>query len=545
MTHAASTPRRQPTVRPISQVVVELLKDGDTPVFEQTRRTILEWISRRSGASLPGDAWDGRSFTLEEIGAQRAEAVAIEKPRYWGARHDDADKNVAQRVWTTAIGIAEDEGVVLFGVRLQCVTHGEDVPFFPSVPTFVRDVLMDQDSRLDGRMVSMDPWLVDSAQSVKELCALLVNPRRRSDVIVFSLPEDSIDPKETAASAVDVARLLAGIAHVAIITGPSSYLLSDLFGREFSVFRRAVRTFRPGLNPDTDNPYNHPLTLPGRIETWPGDGPAAYHRFIVSQTLKRSVSGSDISQRLPSFAEVRRVASELHRNAERDAGSTFREQLAGAEKEIGKIEEDRQRDRDEFDTLIEIADREMEEAIQESQQLKAANSHLRDRVDALMIRLQGTGRSSKPEIPDSLDGLESWARANLSGAVELHNRAYRDAKKSVYNNSSLVYEALLLLRDYYVPMKIEGGIGLKEAFDDACGKLSVEEAPCFSGTRWGAEGDTYFVNYAGMKERLDRHLKKGNTRDKRNCFRLYFFWDSENQQVVVGSLPSHLETSIS
>jgi hypothetical protein len=38
------------------------------------------------------------------------------------------------------------------------------------------------------------------------------------------------------------------------------------------------------------------------------------------------------------------------------------------------------------------------------------------------------------------------------------------------------------------------------------------------------------------------HLKNGgNTRDPMRCLRIYFFWDDDEQQVVVGSLPAHLE----
>ena len=74
--------------------------------------------------------------------------------------------------------------------------------------------------------------------------------------------------------------------------------------------------------------------------------------------------------------------------------------------------------------------------------------------------------------------------------------------------------------------------------------LGLEEAPTFAGPRAGEEGDTYFVRYAGRRMELDRHLKKGNSREPRRCFRLYFFWDNDEQQVVVGWMPSHLDTRI-
>ena len=39
---------------------------------------------------------------------------------------------------------------------------------------------------------------------------------------------------------------------------------------------------------------------------------------------------------------------------------------------------------------------------------------------------------------------------------------------------------------------------------------------------------------------LDQHLKVG--KDIRNLIRIYFFYDSEKDLVVVGSLPEHLKS---
>jgi hypothetical protein len=63
----------------------------------------------------------------------------------------------------------------------------------------------------------------------------------------------------------------------------------------------------------------------------------------------------------------------------------------------------------------------------------------------------------------------------------------------------------------------------------------------------GEQKDEYFVNYPvgsppGNKKFLEQHLRKGNDRDERFCFRLYFFWDKKKSLVVVGWLPSHLDT---
>ena len=98
---------------------------------------------------------------------------------------------------------------------------------------------------------------------------------------------------------------------------------------------------------------------------------------------------------------------------------------------------------------------------------------------------------------------------------------------------------------YYVPMKRHGEKVGKEAYEKARVAIGLEESPSFSGARYGEEGDTYFVKYDGQRTLLERHLKKGMSREPRHCFRLYFFWDNHEQVVVVGWLPSHLDTRAS
>ena len=53
----------------------------------------------------------------------------------------------------------------------------------------------------------------------------------------------------------------------------------------------------------------------------------------------------------------------------------------------------------------------------------------------------------------------------------------------------------------------------------------------------------YYVNFGGQRRALQLHLKKGVSREPRNCLRIYFFWDDDADQVVVGHLPGHLTTA--
>ena len=80
-------------------------------------------------------------------------------------------------------------------------------------------------------------------------------------------------------------------------------------------------------------------------------------------------------------------------------------------------------------------------------------------------------------------------------------------------------------------------------FETACSVHGFEETRSVSRVSAGRQGDDYFVVHAGRRQFLNRHLKKGTSKDPRNCLRIYFFWDTENDTVVIGSLPEHLGTA--
>ncbi len=531
------------SVRPISQIFLHVGSGGEADLFKKVRKVILKWIEPRAGAALSAKAWQGDSFMLDGIGTQRTEAVVLPDKRLWAARLDDADKNVARRSWVTEVVIHEEQdGTVRLGCRLQCVMRDADVAFERSIPGFVSDIVQHNTVKLDGKPISLEPWFIDRKDQVQELIKLLRAPHRRGDVIVFSLPEDSTSQDETAASAPEVARRTSGAAHVAVISGPAGYYLSDLVGEGFSVYRRAIRTYRPGFDPTTDEPFLHPRRLESQIAEWQDEGPKAYERLLISQALLRSVSSRDIERELPPFPELRRIAADLERKKDRQEVSSQEDLLQLAESEIRELRDERAKMKDEYNGLLVVAEQERDSAQEDYERARNRNIHLQNRVRQLEQQLAQSNQSMEPPIPNNLDGFEKWCQENLSGSVELHNRAFTGVKKSQYEDKSLLYKALLLLRDYYVPMRREGGDKKKDDFKKACQKLGIEEAQAISETGKGEEGDTYIVRHSGKKCVLKRHLRKGNAHDERYCFRLYFFWDDENEYVVVGWLPSHLDT---
>lgn len=83
-----------------------------------------------------------------------------------------------------------------------------------------------------------------------------------------------------------------------------------------------------------------------------------------------------------------------------------------------------------------------------------------------------------------------------------------------------------------------------EQFVDSCKAIDsgLEERGAITNVAAGMQSDEYYVQYQGKKRKLERHLAKGNSKDPRYCLRIYFFWDDQDQVVVIGDLPHHLDT---
>lgn len=532
-------------VQPVSQVTLRLKPSDGSDRFHDTVRDILRWLSNRAGQKLPDEAWSLKSFEITDVGAQRAVAVGLSDPVYWAARLDDSDKQVARRTWVTEIGVGlEENRDVLFGARLICVSRGDNPSFSPTVPGFVKSVLASGQCELDGEISDGQPHRVNSETDVDWLMALLEKSNRVSDVIVLSEQEEDGCPPHTVLNAKALAQRLHGVAHVVVLSASASFALTDRVGKELSVFRQAVRTYRPGFRPWLDEPARHPLATSARMLGWENGGVSGFEATLCARAITNTVYVPGREDRLPSFNTVRQAAARLERAAAQLGGASEAELLRLYEEENLRLTSDLQEQKELAEQILEEAERERESAIERADEAVAQAMLARDRIRRLEERLTTvTGQSPETPIPDDLSGLEDWCKEHLVGSVIISNRAFQGAKKSVFHDPSMIYRVLLLLRDRYVPMRIHGGAEYKSAYLQALGDLHIEESLTGEGARF--EGDVYTVQYQGRRRDLDRHLKGGNSRDPRYCFRLYFFWDDESQVVVVGWLPSHLENRLS
>jgi hypothetical protein len=531
-------------IRPVSQVVLRLKPVIGKDRFALTIDSILRWMNKRAGRALPEIAWNRGSFELSDVGAQRTAAVAIESPKYWAARLDDADKTVPMRTWVTEIGVGvEDSGDILFGARLICASRGPDEPFDRSLPGFVKQILTSGPAEIDGLPVLKQPRVVASEDDVDQFLQLLQDTKRESDVYVLAVPDGYADPKATAVPADELQDRLYGVAHVFIITSSASFFLTDRVGKELSVFHSAVRTYRPGFRAWASEPANHPLALPQRIAAWNNEQPKGFEAWLINQALLTSVRTGQREDRLPSFTNVRQLAAQLDRAKVKQAGGTDTTLLSLYESDNDHLRKELQEQKEQYDGLLAAADAERAAAVEAADVAKSQALERAHRIRLLEQRVSAaTAAPEAPEVPGTLDNFEEWCKEHLVGAVELVNRAFQGVRKSDFHDPSFIYKSLILLRDFYVPMRIEGSPERRDAYLEQLAELQLEDSLTGDGVKYSE--DLYSVQYAGTRRLLDRHLKGSSSRDRRFGFRLYFFWDEDGQVVVVGWLPSHLQNRL-
>lgn len=308
------------------------------------------------------------------------------------------------------------------------------------------------------------------------------------------------------------------------------------------MFRQAVRVYRPGFRSWVSQPSDHPLILPSRVCDWDGGTPS-FQKWLVHHSLLASVRGRRREEILPPFDRVRQMAAQTERQNLKDAGGTDAELIRLYEQDNERLVSELREQRELHSGLLEAAEEERDAAIQDANAAKSQSLERLHRIRVLEAKLSEAMGSAEQVIPVSLDEFENWCHDNLAGSVELAGRAFQGVRKSEYHDPQMIYRSLLLLRDFYVPMRIDSTPNRRDAYEAALRELHLEESHTGDGVKYAV--DLYSVQYGSRRVPLDRHLKGGDSRDRRYCFRVYFFWDEEGQVAVVGWLPSHLDNRAS
>ena len=567
----------RPRVRTTYQLRAALHGGSPEQVVAAARSVVLDWIEEKLGRALPKAILDGESDS-EELHGQRIEAVCLEAGREWCLRYSRPDEPLPDRAaepgrtWSTDVALVVREGHVDLGVRDRCASTQSENSSPPRFrPRFVRDLVDRMDVR-DVARLTAHPWVVESDAQLDALHGLVQDARRRLPVVLLTEADARRVPLETRRFLLDeswMASNCRAIAHVVVMPRPQSFGWSARVGRTWSAFQGAVRIYRPGLDFAEDALHDHPLVMPERILVFAEDGRTmedAFQRYLRDQLVAQLTANEPdwtdfrfVREAKAIHAESlrreleKRLASEeqtaLRRRALAGVEADVAEDLKAAESARAAVHQNAidqlKRHVHEADELAQAYHDDAKQAVQERDRVLEDNRRLRARIDLLLAGLHRGAGTEMPRVerPHALDEIAEWAAKHLAGSLVLHARAVRGLKDAAFENVGLIVDALELLATVYRDVCM-GDTQARERLESGLHELGLQSTPSGDETSLGRQGDAYFIRWPfanSPQKLLKMHLKNnGNSRDPRRCLRIYFFWDPDSLQVVVGWLPSHL-----
>ena len=456
---------------------------------------------------------------------------------------------VPGRTWTTEVALKRGEqGIHQFGVRVFCTSQPYcDAKIALTRPKVVQylasSFVLSTVRQLEGR-----PWYLNTEDDLQVFYQFITDPRRVLPVYLLTEADSKRLPGKVKQYVLDESRLAQhtlGLAHVAVLPHGASFRWTARVDKVWSAFQGAARTYRPGLDFESDSPFSdHPLALAENMlfTRYRGfEGEEAFAALLVDRAHKESATRQVDWGGCLFITDAKRLQAEIARREANDGAewhAMYEDEVAVLKRKIQEIEEER-------DEMMELG----AQAETDRDYYRSENESLRWQVESLRTRLTektGEDPDESIDIPQEYGDLPDWVRKNLTGRLVLHPRAMHAVRGACYKDVGLVYRSLLLLANEYRNMRL-GYDGAKEAFDDHVGALGLQYSPSISRERAGEQGDTYLVRYPGHtspKRFLEMHIRKGNAKDNQYCLAIYFFWDDETRQVVVGWLPSHLNNRL-
>ena len=534
--------RSRTTVYQLRAKVVS--RNGMEEAYSRLIAIVLRFTGKTLKVAIPPEAEKHLSFELSDD-EMSCECVSVPERLLWAIRFDYPGKE--NLTWFYDITMIREDDDLLFGLKIEVSLKTDPRPLQSDL-SLVK-ALLDSNLLVQGKPIADNIWPVRTAEEVDDLIALLIEKNRTLPVLVVSeLNRINRNQRSFMVDANYLAKQVKGFAIVVRLMFKATFPFSERIGRPWAVFDGACRTYYPKVDFENGVPVHHPSTLKDQIKYWVSPdgkrGPDAFTSFLIEVAYQAASRSRTDWNGLYFVPDARILASEIEMaHAQHEANAPERERamqkhIEALQKKLLSAEADN------VDWLEEA-----EKASEIAEYYKQQNADLRMRLDAMRAHLHQHNDEMPDKdvpIPDKYDEMETWVRTYLAGQLILHPRAERAVGKAEYEDVRLVYKALLALANEYRDSRI--GVGTDEAFKAALADLGVEFAGAIDKARAGQEGEAYYVNYPiGTTSRafLEYHLTKGTRHEDRYCLRIYFFWDDNTNQVVVGWLPSHLNNRIS
>jgi hypothetical protein len=524
----------RPTVRTTFQLSARLARG----LWDEALKICVDWLGRKFPEPMPGSAYVGESLELDVHG-QTLGCIAISQMQLWSARVQmpdapfDDSPAVAGRSWTTEIGLRREGDGVRFAVRNVCASLPNcDAPIAYTTPVIVTD-LADQLGLIEVRRLDGAPWELKQDGELDQLREFLEDPARSLPVYVLA--------EKCAIDAAALARRTLGLAHVVLLPHELANGWAQRVGGEWAADSGAVRTYHAGLRFSDDSPLAHAPVAAEKIASFRFEdleGPAACAAALIEQAYAACVGKKMDWAGCLFYADARTKQAELQRAAAGDE----KEWREAYEAEItalkSKLDESLKEIEAFNDDAIHAA-RERDMHREEAARLRILSDSLR----AALSAKTGQAADAAIAIPGTYDELPRWVEQHLVGRLLLHPRAKRGLRDADYEEVQLVYRALLLLANEFRATQ-RGEPRAREQLDARIAELGLHLSRSIAPARAAQQGDEYFLKYPLGSDKtsfLELHLRKGNSKKTQYCLAIYFFWDDQTEQVVVGWLPSHLD----
>ena len=559
-----------PTVFPVYQLLLKICSEPSQidQSFESAISQTLSWVQSKFPEKLPLLTATRTRFE-HELPGQSVDCASFNG--FWAVRLEQPDTAfnncpaVGGRTWTTDVSITKTDEGIFFGIKVICASlPGCTDRIFLTRPKLIKDVA-DNPGLFDGIKLTSGPISVGHDISLNDFHDLVANPARTFPIIVLTEPDKyklPVPEIKLAPFVLDenyLAQKVFGYAHVALLPWDEAFRWTEKVGKAWSVFNGAVRIYNPGLDFENDSLHVHPLTLMGEILFWNNPGSKEIAEQAFATHLIDVIQTNSTSRRVdwsknPFINDVKlKVEQEEQRKLEeslktstsaKDRLIALTSQVESKEREIEILKKSLREKEIEAQESFDLANQyDKDKTYYENE-----NRKLRAHVNVLRVQLEHKEKKKIDEaikIPETLDEMEAWVDDNLVGRLVLHPRAFQGMKRSEYENPERVYKALLLLANQYRDMRM--GMG-NEGYIRTRDELQLKDGGSIDPGRAGGFGDTYFVTYpigSINKRFLESHLRcGGNTRDPKRCLAIYYFWDEDERQVVVGWLPGHLENRL-
>ncbi|WP_454628916.1 hypothetical protein [Bradyrhizobium cenepequi] len=496
------------------------------------RREILAWAENRSSSRFPPEAWEQRDFE-HFSGGRNSIAVRLERDGadIWAIRADDPDKRIPGRIWTTevVVGALSDE-LPQFSARLIASSPEDELDIEPHVPGFVQQVAQRCGLARGVYNLTAEPQFIDSYGEADNLCEMMVDPNRKLPLLVLTVPENSTDQTKPLVDANSLARATLGIALVLIVPAALTWVLTERFGKQRSVFGGGARVYLPGFAEDA-SPYNHRLVIADHLLT--KDGPSQCSRWMRTLAASLSVRQARIGEEVLAFAAIRNSSLKLKQQRLATEGASDNEQLKAAQLRLTTLEKQIEDEKASLEYFASEHARAEQRAQAAEEQQRASAFRVQQLLD--QIKARGEVVDANISMPDSWVEFANWCDVNLAGRVALSPAARRSVRSPAFNDVSLAARCLLWLANEARDARINGGEG------------SIRDEPVGDGIRNAHCGnDAFDFDWQENRYTADWHIKNGgNTRDPTRCLRIYYAWDASTQQIIVGDMPYHRRTGAS